>query len=224
MALLFEGIVAKVYENNITNNKKAGIEIGPDCDECTVHDNCIQQNGVGIGLSVSEYSSWATNGGLNVAYRNNFINNGRQAALNFHNQSNSGIILSSFSWDTKLANSNNSVGNYWSDYTSKYPNATDINSTGVADTPYYLYTYTWDPPMFRQQFSDHYPSIHPIETSKTDLQLLTTNSTNTPTETNSSGQQESAFPIFTVSLIVASLVFAISLFALIIGHRNRPKL
>ena len=221
-ALLFEGIVAEVYENNITNNQKAGIEISSDCDDCTIHDNCIQQNGVGIGLSASGYSSWATNGGGNVAYRNNFIENGRQAALNFYNQSNnSGITLSSFVWDTKLANSNTSVGNYWSDYSSKYPNATDINSTGVADSPYYLYTYTWDPPMFRQQFSDHYPSIYPFETSKTDLQLLMPNSTNLPTKINSSDQSQNSSPIFVVTFTVASLVIAVGAAAVLIRHRHK---
>ncbi len=31
--------------------------------------------------------------------------------------------------------------NYWSDYFAKYPNATEIDSLGVGDTPYVFVTY-----------------------------------------------------------------------------------
>ena len=31
---------------------------------------------------------------------------------------------------------NGSIGNYWSDYLSRYPNATEIDHSGIGDTPY----------------------------------------------------------------------------------------
>jgi hypothetical protein len=33
---------------------------------------------------------------------------------------------------------NGSVGNYWSDYAERYPNASEIGNTGVGDTPYVI--------------------------------------------------------------------------------------
>ena len=34
--------------------------------------------------------------------------------------------------------SNNSRGNYWSDYQSRYPNAVEVDSSGIEDTPYVI--------------------------------------------------------------------------------------
>ncbi len=36
------------------------------------------------------------------------------------------------SWD------NGQVGNYWSDYFTKYPNATELDSSGIGNTPYVI--------------------------------------------------------------------------------------
>jgi hypothetical protein len=33
---------------------------------------------------------------------------------------------------------NGTVGNYWSDYLTRYPNASEIDGTGVGDTPFYI--------------------------------------------------------------------------------------
>jgi hypothetical protein len=33
---------------------------------------------------------------------------------------------------------NGTTGNYWSDYATKYPNATEIDNTGIGDTPYLI--------------------------------------------------------------------------------------
>jgi hypothetical protein len=52
------------------------------------------------------------------------------------------------SWD------NGSVGNYWADYLTKYPNATEIAGTGVGDTPYVL----------DANNVDHYPLTAPVDT------------------------------------------------------------
>jgi parallel beta-helix repeat protein len=75
----------------------------------------------------------------NTFYRNNFINNSQAVQTN----NNASVNL----WD------NGSVGNYWSDYTIKCPNATAVNNTAIADTPYWLGVNN----------TDNYPLLNQVE-------------------------------------------------------------
>jgi nitrous oxidase accessory protein NosD len=47
---------------------------------------------------------------------------------------------------------NGSVGNYWSDYSDKYPDALEIDDTGIADKPYVV----------DGDNIDHYPLMRPV--------------------------------------------------------------
>lgn len=58
---------------------------------------------------------------LNKIFANNFLSNN-----SYH------VTNSVASWD------NGSVGNYWSDYVTKYPKASEIGNTGIGDTPYVI--------------------------------------------------------------------------------------
>ena len=49
---------------------------------------------------------------------------------------------------------NGTVGNYWSDYAAKYPNATEIGNTCVGDTPYLIWV---NPTVI-----DRYPVVAPV--------------------------------------------------------------
>lgn len=44
-------------------------------------------------------------------------------------------------------------GNYWSDHTSRYPNASEVGNTGVGDTPYFI----------NENNMDRYPLMSPFE-------------------------------------------------------------
>jgi hypothetical protein len=46
---------------------------------------------------------------------------------------------------------NGSVGNYWSDYLTKYPNASEIGNSGIGDVPYFI----------DEDNIDRFPLIHP---------------------------------------------------------------
>jgi hypothetical protein len=48
---------------------------------------------------------------------------------------------------------NGSVGNYWSDYLTRYPNASEIGSSGIGDTPYVI----------GANNTDNYPLMAPFE-------------------------------------------------------------
>jgi len=55
---------------------------------------------------------------------------------------------------------NGSVGNYWSDYLTEYPNATETNSSGVWNTPYVIDTNNTDYyPLMVQYVIPEFPSI-----------------------------------------------------------------
>jgi hypothetical protein len=55
---------------------------------------------------------------------------------------------------------NGSIGNYWSDYLTKYPNASEIGNTGIGNTPYLvsLSHSEFDP----IAYIDHYPLVQPF--------------------------------------------------------------
>jgi hypothetical protein len=76
----------------------------------------------------------------NTIYHNNFVNNVEQAFAqpNVFNY-----------WD------NGKEGNFWSDFSAKYPNATEVDSLGVWNTPYVI----------DANNTDNYPLTTPFGTS-----------------------------------------------------------
>jgi parallel beta-helix repeat protein len=61
------------------------------------------------------------------------------------------------SWD------NGTVGNYWSDYTTRYPNAKELDSSGIGDTPYFMvYGYTPSTPNDPNTPNPNNVDLHPL--------------------------------------------------------------
>jgi len=86
----------------------------------------------------------------NLIYLNNFIDN----VDNAHSE-NSPNIWNSPEEITYTYNGNtytSYLGNYWSDYTERYPGASEIDSTGIWDTPYSI-----------DSDNDNYPLVEPFE-------------------------------------------------------------
>ena len=81
----------------------------------TANGNNITNNGCGIWVQASDYNEF---------YHNYFLDNTNQtyvfACVNI--------------WDKGYPTG----GNYWSDYEDKYPNATEIDESGIWDTPYVI--------------------------------------------------------------------------------------
>ncbi len=117
-----------VWRNNVTATTGWGIYLNSDAGNNTVRENYIAGNAIGIGLSSSSGNS---------IYHNNFVDNTQQ--VESYNSTNF--------WD----NGHSSCGNYWSDYLTRYPNATEINSTGIGDTPYAI----------DENNTDRYPLMKP---------------------------------------------------------------
>ena len=109
----FESSNNNTIDENIILNNAWGID-AYICDNNTVYGNIISNNHHGVDLD--EYSN------NNTFYHNNFVNNTHQAES----------YQSLNRWD------NGTQGNYWSDYREKYPNATEIDGSGIWDTPYLI--------------------------------------------------------------------------------------
>jgi parallel beta-helix repeat protein len=122
-------------ENVTVSNNDCGIRF-QDCyfyvfveGQNTICNNTIVNNRSGVILS---------NSGDNTFYHNNFIGNGIDVLAS----GNPSI------WD----NGYPLGGNYWSDYQPKYPNATEVDDSGIWDTPYVI----------DANNIDHYPLIAPV--------------------------------------------------------------
>jgi hypothetical protein len=112
-------------------------------------DNTITENIIALNemhIFIEDYSSNDVN---NTIHHNNFLNNTMQETDDSPNDQPYYPILyptSTLSWD------NGSEGNYWSNYETRYPNATEIDSSGIWNMPYYVgYLGT-----------DNYPLVQPF--------------------------------------------------------------
>ena len=140
--------------NNITNDGD-GIDLHSSYNN-TMSWNNISINGDGFRFDSSSNNSitgnniannnvgiWLSSSSNNSIYHNNFINN---QVYDYH-WTGPYIPLSINAWDDGYP----SGGNYWSDYLTKYPNATEIDHTGIGDTPYVTY----------ENNTDNYPLMNP---------------------------------------------------------------
>lgn len=120
----------KISYNIITNNEYGVYPAGSN--DTTIFGNNITNNRAGLYLVHSSY---------NKIYQNNFVNNTRHY----------GVTSSSNNlWDNGI------VGNYWSNYEERYPDAKKSDDSVVWDTPYvitgsnqdnYPLTEPWSPPV-----------------------------------------------------------------------------
>lgn len=109
--------------------------------------------------------------------------------------------------------------NYWSNYTIKYPNATEVEGLGIWNTPYVDDRYSWA----TGKSIDYHPLVDPI----TDFEIpdfgILAMPTLTPYPTINTGPEppktESLLPILAIALVVA----VVALGAGLIVYRNKHK-
>jgi parallel beta-helix repeat protein len=130
-----------IHGNNITNND-VGIYIF-DCSNNTIYRNNIANNGYGI--RINGLGGEAAN---NLIHHNNFVNNTADVPGHWH------TIVFQEVWVPPPRNvwDYSKEGNYWSDYVTRYPNATEIDGSGIWDTPYVI----------SENNQDSYPLMHPV--------------------------------------------------------------
>ncbi len=119
--ILLSSVNNTIENNFISNSRYNGLEFVEDANYNQVKANTIISNGVGVNF-------W--NSSNNIIYSNNFINNDAQISIYSLNDSNS--------FD------NGTNGNYWSNYNTRYPNASEIDDSGIWNTPFYINEYNID--------------------------------------------------------------------------------
>ena len=134
----------------------------------------------------------------NAFYLNNFINNTYDVRL--HTLSDPYAPYSMNIFD------NGSIGNYWGDYTAKYPNAIETGNTVIYDTPYVI----------DGNITDSYPLTAPFVIGNTGTQISALSSPN-PTSTP-------AVPEFPWMSAILMLIVAVSIFfAVIVSRQSRQS-
>jgi parallel beta-helix repeat protein len=123
-----------VSGNTIESNIESGIYLAGS--ENTISANSMSNNKWGIYITPQLAASHA-----NHLYHNNFLYNDYTAF------DNSSSIAEN--WD----NGYPSGGNYWSDYTSRYPNGSETAKSGIGNTPYLIWA----------DNIDNYPLLTPFD-------------------------------------------------------------
>jgi len=130
-----------ITNNVISLNSWDGIELYASSNNNSITKNNILNNDDGICLEKSSN---------NKIYLNNFINNTDNVySSNSTNIWNSTEKISYFYNGSKFKDY---LGNYWSDYTDKHPDAEEIDECGIWDTPYSI-----------DSDNDNYPLMEPFE-------------------------------------------------------------
>jgi parallel beta-helix repeat protein len=122
----------EIRGNNITNNGNSDMAV------CLLNsfENIFQKNRItneGDGNHYIDYDVDLEESNSNTFFNNLFFNNfgipiNRELSIN---QKTTNFSDGNF-WD------NGKIGNYWSDYQTKYPNASEIGSSGIWATPYVI--------------------------------------------------------------------------------------
>jgi len=153
------GIVVELFvddvtisNNVITNHSENGIEIIDFADNCIITGNTIVNNNNGIYMMESDnnifYENIFTDNQVgiysiatfdNLFHHNNFIDNGG--------------VYSSVTSTSVWNNGSPPEGNYCSDDKERYYNATEVDGSGVWNTPYVLDE--------SNQIKDNYPLVNP---------------------------------------------------------------
>jgi len=171
-----------IVGNNVTSNVEAGIKLWGDT-LTDVLGNYVANNGVGIHLESSEnrivsnviienigfgmyLGSEVISGGStnNIIHHNSFINNHVEKAETTYIKpvitsikpevEGLQVFVPAFmEWRVNNVWDDGEEGNYWSDYVTRYPNATEVEELGIGNTPFYI----------DEKNIDRYPLLKPIE-------------------------------------------------------------
>ena len=114
----------RVVSRGVYSNDGTGIWLEDNSTHNRIHKNNITNNGE--AMRIWDFSS------NNIIYENNFINNTSQISIITRGEPELRYTPIPNSWD------NGTTGNYWSDYLTKYPNATEIDTSGIGNTPYQI--------------------------------------------------------------------------------------
>ncbi len=198
----------KVYGNTITENEVGILVEGADGVNATnsasniINNNQIAKNNQwGIRLNGSQIG--------NKIYANNFIDNnlgkGLQVSIPMYMHTgyrDDRVYVEMLSGRANIWN-NASAGNYWSDYQTRYPNATKTENATVWDTPFYI----------NENNIDHYPLTSQLNIEISDYEDEQTN----PNVQN----PQIKTPPYTFILLIVTICIVVCILLLIYKKRNK---
>ncbi|MGD0071109.1 MAG: NosD domain-containing protein [Candidatus Bathyarchaeia archaeon] len=197
-----------ITKNQITDNNEA-FDI-TNSNGTTITANNIANNSIILVLATNTWHS--------TLYYNNFTNNKQVLDIPFGGPTVEGIIPFSPAgqWD------NGTVGNYWSDYITRYPNATEIDHTGIGNTPYTIASTI--------SYSEDYGNgtditgIAVIGTATDNYPLMAPTSTSTSTLIQSSPTATPSVPKSSILIILITLLVTVCLVVLLsLRHQAKTK-
>jgi hypothetical protein len=112
--------------------------------------------------------------------------------------------------------------NYWSNYTTKYPNATQVEGLEIWNTPYLDYTYSWA----TGRSIDYHPLVNPIiDFEIPAFGIFPSSATPTPTQppTTGTGDEPPHIEPFLTTIVIALIVTASVLGISLVVYRNRRQ-
>ena len=211
------GNSVNMYRNEIVDNAN-GFWI-TNSTANTIIANKIESNGIAVS---TDYGGF-------VIYHNNFINqtvgsNGGWSATvldtAYYGQ---GVNVTIPPWDDGYP----SGGNYWSDYVSRYPNASEIGDSGIGDTAYLIgiecAINSTTVNSYVVEAIDRYPLMQPINISETTIILPSPTDTTNPStpspspsssSTASSPSPSPSIPEFPSWIILPLFIITTTLFVL----------
>jgi parallel beta-helix repeat protein len=140
----------QITNNNITDNRY-GISITLESELNIISENHIVNSSLAIGItdssnnqitgntiSENDYGVYLNSTLGNRFYANDFLNNTAQ-------------VFTVDSVNNVWVNENLNMGNFWSDYETKYPEAEEVDQSGIWNTPYVI----------DENNADNYPQINP---------------------------------------------------------------
>jgi nitrous oxidase accessory protein len=211
IGLSISGTNIEAYQNRITLSQDYGLWLRP-CNNSQIHDNVIANNSIGIDLQNYLLKYWS--GTNNVVYRNNLISNFYLSYTlpsgNYSAPSQNAVVEATYPYGNPdnitgyspsgtdiVVWDNGQVGNYWSDYSSKYPNAIEVDSTGIGNTPFVI----------DSNNIDHYPLM-----SAFNITLASPSPTLTPS---------SSVPEFPSLIILPSALAIVTVLTAIVSIRRK---
>ena len=191
-------------KNTVSNNRISNNNLGVLIDHAA--ENTIIQNDItdnrGFGIQLKSPSALLGGSENNIIHHNNFINNQPDgldvsipAIMGEHQR---GGDPFSMDWIPGLGNvwDDGKEGNYWSDYLTRYPDASEVSNTGVGNTAYTI----------NENNADRHPLMSPIEFS---VDMSSQGPTTTPSSVISTQQD------LVISLRVTAIVFISTILAVV---------
>jgi parallel beta-helix repeat protein len=227
-----------IVGNNVTSHVEAGIKLWGDTLTDAV-GNYVADNGVGIHLESSEnriisniiienngfgmyLGSEIIHGGStnNIIHHNSFINNHVEKAettyinpvITYIKPEVEGLqvfVPAFLEWRVNNVWDDGEEGNYWSDYVTRYPNATEVEGLGIGNTPFYI----------DEKNIDRYPLLKPIAIPEVPSPSPPPSPSPTPTLTPSNPELFPTTLVVTASGVSVAIV-GVGLFVYFKKHRK----